>query len=76
MSHTPPLLDLIDAFLAETGMGPTYFGKLAANNSDFVKRLRDGRPILTSTETRVREFIANRRQNTSPADPRLDAGAA
>ena len=35
----PPLLAEIEAFLAETGMGETYFGKARGNNSELVGRL-------------------------------------
>lgn len=54
------LLDDIRAFLERTGMGPAYFGKAAANNTRLLERLEAGRPILTSTERRVREFMAAR----------------
>ena len=38
-----PLLEEIEAFLAETGMGVSYFGKKAANDSNLVQRLRAGK---------------------------------
>ena len=55
------LLSEIEAFLTETGMGASYFGKIAAKNSELVQRLREGRPILTQTEQAVRAFINARR---------------
>jgi hypothetical protein len=55
------LLRDIEAFLAATGMGASYFGKRATGNSELVGRLRDGRPILTETERRVRDFMAANR---------------
>jgi len=64
-----PLLELVNEFLTESGMGPTYFGKLAANNTELVNRLRAGRPVLTSTEQRAREFIMQRSQMRSPVNP-------
>jgi hypothetical protein len=53
----PDLITEIDAFLAETRIGPSYFGKKACGNSELVDRLRDGKPILTSTERKVRDFM-------------------
>lgn len=41
-NDTPTLLSEIEAFLAETGMGETYFGKRSANDSGIVARLRAG----------------------------------
>jgi hypothetical protein len=55
------LLSDIEDFLSVTGMGPSYFGKQAAKNSELVKRLREGKPIQSDTEQRVRDFMrANR----------------
>jgi hypothetical protein len=64
MDHIIPhqsLLSEIDAFLAETGMGESYFGKCAAQNSEVVKRLRRGGRIWPDTESGIRRFIADRR---------------
>jgi len=59
------LLDDIDAFLSETGMGASYFGKVAAGNSEIVHRLRKGKRVWPETETKVRAFIkAQRRAKT------------
>ena len=57
----PILLAEIDAFLADTGMGETYFGKLAAGNPEVVRRLRSGRRVWPETETKIRSFIMMRR---------------
>lgn len=51
------LLEEIDAFLSETGMGQSYFGKVAAGNSELVARLRDGGRVWFETEQKVRSFI-------------------
>jgi hypothetical protein len=56
------LLTEIDSFLADAEMGPTYFGKLAAGNSNLVGRLRAGRPIQSDTIERVEEFIRVERE--------------
>jgi hypothetical protein len=55
------LLTEIEAFLAETGMGHTYFGKVAAGNSALVETLRAGGDCRTRTPPRVREFMRTRR---------------
>jgi lysine/ornithine N-monooxygenase len=55
------LLTEIEAFLAESGLSASRFGWLATRNARLVERLREGKPVLTTTETRVREWlIANR----------------
>lgn len=57
----PNLLAEIEAFLSETGMGETYFGKRSVGNSEVVSRLRDGKRVWPDTETRIRSFILSRR---------------
>lgn len=59
--HHPELISEIEAFLAESGMGETYFGKAAAKNSELVSRLRKGGRVWPETENAVRKFIKNRR---------------
>jgi len=54
------LLTDIEGFLAETGMGESYFGKRAVNNSELVPRLRDGGRVWPETEERIRQFMAAR----------------
>jgi len=56
------ILFLVNGFLDETGMGPSYFGKKSVGNSELVGRLRNGREILPSTERRVRNFIREYRK--------------
>lgn len=55
------LLAEIDAFLAETGMGASYFGKIAVGNSELVKRLRSGGRLWPETAQKVRHFILQHR---------------
>lgn len=55
------LLNDIDAFLTETGMGPFRFGLLAANNGRLVDRLREGGRVWPETEEKIRAFMADRR---------------
>lgn len=62
MDNQTNLLSEIEAFLAETGMGPSYFGKQAIGNSEVVTRLRDGRRVWPETSNRLRAFmLAHRR---------------
>lgn len=58
---TGNLLPDIETFLAETGMGPSYFGKQAAGNSEIVSRLRAGGRIWPETEKHLRDFMDRRR---------------
>lgn len=55
------LIQEIDAFLAETGIGPHRFGILAAKNGRLVERLRGGGRIWPDTELAIRQFIAAER---------------
>jgi len=64
---TPKLLSEIEAFLAASGMGETYFGKCAANDSGLVARLRagttpTGKPVFVRPDAQasVRKFIRKR----------------
>ena len=54
------LLQLIETFCADARMGPTYFGKLAANNPHLIDRLKAGRTVTLVTDRRIRDFIAER----------------
>lgn len=55
------LIEEIDGFLNEFGIGEHRFGILAANNGRLVERLRTGGRVWPETEERVREFMARRR---------------
>jgi hypothetical protein len=54
------LLDEIRLFLAQTGMGPSYFGKASCGNSELVERLESGRRVWPETAEKVRAFMAER----------------
>lgn len=58
----PSLLSEIEAFLSETGMGESYFGKCAVGNSELVQRLRDGGRVWPETEAKARSFMMMRRK--------------
>lgn len=63
MTKTPPtLLQEIEEFLDETGMGASYFGKKSIGNSELVTRLRGGGRVWPDTEEKVRSFIMASRQ--------------
>jgi hypothetical protein len=55
------LLKEIQAFIDATGMGPSYFGKLATGNSELVGRLKEGSEIRRSTEAAVRKYLKEER---------------
>ena len=54
---TDALLQLIERFLADTGMGASYFGQRAVGNSKLVRRLREGRSIELDTAHKVQRFM-------------------
>lgn len=57
------LLEEIEAFLSETGMGPSYFGKQAVRNSEIVGRLRAGGRVWPETEAQLRGFMLAARRS-------------
>lgn len=59
-----PLLIEIEAFLAETGLSESYFGKAACKNSELIPRLRaNKRGVWPDTEAKIRAFMAERRSS-------------
>lgn len=62
----PILLAEIDAFLSDSGMSESYFGKRAARNSELVDRLRKGGRVWPETEAKIRSFIIVR-EMSAPA---------
>ena len=58
MQHEPPtLFQTVDAYLRDSGLKPTRFGKLVNNDPMLVADLRDGRDVRKSTEQRILAFI-------------------
>lgn len=55
---TDDLLFEIREFLSRSGISASYFGKLACNNTDVVKRLEGGKTVTLTTAARCRQFIA------------------
>jgi len=67
--NTSQLLSEVEQFLVDTGMGETYFGKLSANDSGLVSRLRagvtpKGKPVFVRPDVQasVRTFMRQRRK--------------
>ena len=58
------LLSEIRAFLARTGMGPSYFGKVSCGISEVVGRLEKGRTVTLVTAERIRAFIQSRSETS------------
>jgi hypothetical protein len=56
------LINEIDEFLSQFGIGEHRFGILAANNGRLVERLRSGGRVWPETEERIRSFMNERRQ--------------
>lgn len=54
---TKPILEEVEAFLAETGLSEHRVGFLLARNGKLVERLRAGRRIWPETEQMIREEI-------------------
>ena len=51
----------VDAFLADTGMSASKFGRDALNDTHFVRRLREQRDTKLATVDRVRAFMVEQR---------------
>jgi len=58
------ILRKIEAFLRETGMAWTLFGRLAVHDPRFVADLRNGRQPRAHTIRRVEQFIQSYREGT------------
>jgi hypothetical protein len=70
------LLKEIEEFLAVTGMGPSYFGRVAAGNTELVERLRNGAEVLRRTERKVRDYIKCERIRRDEFPDGASSGAA
>ena len=55
------LLSEIDAFLVETGMASSTFGRLAVNDWRLIDTLRAGREPRSATVKSIRSFMAAHR---------------
>ncbi|WP_432768300.1 hypothetical protein [Sphingopyxis sp.] len=68
---TRSLLQRIEAFLKESGMPPTVFGREAIRDPRFVNDMRGGREAGLRVECRVEHFMNMWRANRT-----VDRGAA
>ena len=59
--------DEIEAYLAESGLTPTVFGRMVLKDPSFVFRLRKGRSCGAKTIDRVRAYISDQRQEMAAA---------
>ncbi len=57
MSSDSPFLETVEAFLKNTGMSPTAFGKSAIGDPNFVLDLRRGREPRSRLVQRARDFM-------------------
>lgn len=60
MAHDD-LASEVDAFLTETGMAPSSFGRQAVNDWRLVDQLKAGREPRRSTANAIRTFMTNYR---------------
>ena len=61
------LIQEIDAFLAETAMAESTFGRKAVNDGKFVNRIRNGGDVSIRIANQVLVFIASERDKTQNA---------
>lgn len=61
LSYHQSFLNEVEAFLAETRIEPTVFGKQAMKDPSFVFDLRNGRSPSGKTMDKVREWMASSR---------------
>lgn len=62
------LLSEIRAFLKDTKMGKSYFGKAATGNSELVGRLKAGKTVTLRTAEKARKFMVERRERAEAAE--------
>ncbi len=62
---------LVERFLRETGLPPTKFGRLAANDPRLVLDMRNGREIGMPMERRLRNFIGDGRSQVTATQRRV-----
>ena len=57
MIDTDPILEIVEEFLAATGISPSRFGTIALGDPGFVFDLRSGREVRRATRDRVIQHI-------------------
>lgn len=58
-----PLITDVEAFLGETGISQTIFGRAVLRDPNFVPELRRGRELRRSTARRVRQQMDHYRRH-------------
>ena len=71
MTHSEKLLAEIEAFLRESGMSATFFGKAAVSDPNFVGEIRKGRKPHLDLVDQVDGYIKSARERR--VDPRTVA---
>ena len=61
------LIQEIDAFLADSDMAESTFGRKAVNDGKFVNRIRNGGDVSIRIANQVLVFIASERDKTQNA---------
>lgn len=71
------LIEDVEAFATETGLSDHRVGIILANNGRLLERLRNGRPLLSTTEATIRQNLRKERDarlgkpSASPSDASL-----
>lgn len=76
MDELARFLGEVEAHLTATGLTPTAFGDKAAGDPNFVFDLRNGREPRRNTIAKVRAFMAEQADRTSPVARETTRGAA
>lgn len=57
MKTADKILEEIKDFIEKSGMSEWQFGMSVCKNNKLINNLREGKPILSTTIDRIREFI-------------------
>ena len=60
----------VEAFLVETAMNESTFGRLAANDHKLLERIRTQGSVTTRTMHKIKRFMASQRAERSKPLPR------
>ena len=71
MTHSETFLSHIEAFLRESGMSASFFGKAAVGDPNFVGDVRRGRKVHLDLVDRIDAYIKSARERR--VDPRTVA---
>lgn len=70
MSETADLLAECEAFLRESGMLASRFGRAACGNHKLIPRMRAGKTVHLDTAAKVRRYMADWRAMNRPSRSR------